>query len=217
MYTISAVINKLSKFSDIDNISEIIFDLKRLNTLSDDQDEIIEKLRGSLKNFFLQSKEKKDKQKNSTFHRTIYKALSALAEFRSINSTDPITMDVIASGDRVVVSTGHQFSISALIEYHNARIPRDSLDETTTNKWLLNPLDNDKFDYIDVVHIKTFAKQKSIKIQHLNPESFLQNARSSHGRFAFFKSGGIAIALASLSYVSEGFSRAVPLYPLIRR
>lgn len=103
----------------------------------------------------------------------VHPALLYLAVLCPLNDDDPITREKIELDDRVVVSTGYQFSLTNLIAYHNNRYYRGSaLNELDNNKWLLNPITNERFDEIDTLHIKNAAEAKGILITGLNPVAY---------------------------------------------
>ena len=99
----------------------------------------------------------------------VHKALLALAYFCPHNAEDPISLGAIEDEKKVAVSTGHQFDIENLVNYHNARPIREAIGETNADgkKWLLNPITNQPFDQEDVRHIQTVAVGLDITIEKL--------------------------------------------------
>jgi hypothetical protein len=176
MPNLNEAILDLSQFSDeIQKIayeegsSNLITDLSSFSTPEKTPDELIEKVRKKLKRISLIT----NLQKNGiTLAQAAHRSLLALSQFKPINAEDPITSDAIEADDVIYTSTGHQFSLTNLIHYHNVRDYRGAqLGEQANSKWLLNPITNDKFDLMDVAHIQAAAQQKGIEIQHLRKSS----------------------------------------------
>ncbi|KTD21309.1 hypothetical protein [Legionella londiniensis] len=189
-----ATIENLAKFSNLadQNLSQeiiaILSELNKINQLDPGtiQEEIIENLRARFNKLLSQNNLK---QGHSSLSDVAFEALIDLAKFKPINKNDPISCDEIEEEDKIFVSTGHQFSLKNLIEYHNTRAYRGNpLGERYDSKWLLNPLTNDKFHPKDAVHIKTLADKKGIAIEHLRT----QGEENSHlSNYGFFGSHGI--------------------------
>ena len=158
MPSITDFYEKLVKFSDQEQVPELISDLKALGI---DHDELIDKSRNTLQSLMSKTTVKKD---DITLAQVAHMGLLALAEFKPINDVDPCTKDLIEENDKVFTSTGHCFSIRNLIIYHNTRDYRGTqLGEQSNNKWLLNPLLNKPFDLMDVAHIQAVADEKKLK------------------------------------------------------
>jgi hypothetical protein len=162
MSLITEFYEKLVKFSDLEEVSTLINDL---NELGIDNDELIAKCRKQLQSLTSQTTIKKDE---STLAEVSHMGLLALAEFKPLNDVDPFTRDTIEDEDKVFTSSGHQFSLSSLLFWHEGRDYRGSgLGEQYNSKWLLNPITNDRFDLMDVAHIQAVALQKGIEIADL--------------------------------------------------
>ena len=100
-----------------------------------------------------------------------YSALLTIAELCPLNSEDVIALtDTIDPKNLVVVSTGHQFDIKSLINYHNQGSYKSSLGETEGNKSLVNPITNQLFSKKDADHIIFVARQKGIAILDIRTE-----------------------------------------------
>lgn len=98
-----------------------------------------------------------------------YSALLTIAELCPLNNEDVITQaDTIDPKNLVVVSTGHQFNIESLINYHNRRGYK--FGDTAGNKLLMNPITNQPFSKKDVDHIMLVARQKGIEILNARVE-----------------------------------------------
>lgn len=108
-----------------------------------------------------------DGANDKTFVNVLYQVLISLTKLRPVNTEDYITQEAIPIERAVVfVSTGQQFDLDLLIDYHEARGYKwDPLRETDTCKWLLNPATNLPFSQRDTRHIQeaAFAKGRTIR------------------------------------------------------
>jgi hypothetical protein len=166
-------INQLSEFSKCEGVSTILEALKALEKMSKVEDGSLISLRNQLNTVLADnnSASVNNNNNNLSFADVVYNISLGLAAFRSINDNDPVTQCEISKDNCVFVSTGHQFDIRALIQYHNGRGYRGSaLNESPSSKWLLNPFTNKPFSLRDVIHIQAVAEQKGIKIQDLKTE-----------------------------------------------
>ena len=103
------------------------------------------------------------------FHDAVWLCLVGLAEIRPLNEDDPITQETIQAIDAVFVSTGQQFNLRTLIEFHNKRgIRRNQFFDEQQGKSLLNPLTNQPFSVRDARHIINLAKEKNLRVLSLN-------------------------------------------------
>lgn len=215
MPTLKRAIQTLSKMSH-QNIPTLVSQLNAIQDPSDNQDGIIESLRRSLNELVVA---------NNGLSDPAYCALLALAEFKPLNTEDPIDLKTINEQDKVYTSTGHQFNINMLIQYHNQRTYRDSiLGETQNDKWLLNPITNQPFSLRDVAYIQAVAMKKDIPFPHVKirnePPKFILSHQDKID--ALIRQGLIteaqAIAFPNLSYAiaSERTCRLITLhqYPL---
>ncbi len=182
MSSISEVIQELSYFSYHKNIPEVLIVLEsfrdfktilsQLGISKKIDDETVNSLRSTINNILLDDNNSLITANEIYLPDACHRALLALAEFRPINPEDPISFDKINSKKKVFVSTGHQFDIYTLINYHNDRPCRGDLNEEQYNyKQLINPLTNKKFSYMDSTHIRNVAKQKNIEVRSLVDES----------------------------------------------
>lgn len=103
----------------------------------------IDALRLSLRDLLLRSEEEKD------LFEAIVKSLLALAQLAPLNAECPITLDAIAKENQVVISTGHQFDINALLHWNRTRPVR----ENEVRRALINPITNLPFLQYDEDHI----------------------------------------------------------------
>lgn len=193
MPTIAEVINKLTPFSSEQGVFEakIVLDLLDAADKPGAETQLIEEARKKLKILYSKANIKKE---GKSLAQIAHMGLLALAEIKPINDVDPITQDVIAASDKVVASTGHQFSLTNLVEYHNNRDYRGSqLQEQHNSKWLLNPITNTKFDPMDVEHI--------LHMISITNASINLQIRST---FSFSKDGYLTLYAHSPSY-SEAF------------
>jgi len=164
MPPIISAYRQLEYFKEQGDVSAIWHRLCVLTFSSEADDEDIQILRTSLKAILSKDENEKIKSDDVSLSDAAYNALLALAEYSPINDKDPILQDQIDPDSRVFVSSGYQFDIKKLIEYHQSREFRAVLRETEDKKWLLNPFTNDKFSLRDAEHILRVAKQKDITI-----------------------------------------------------
>ncbi len=138
---------KLKNFSEIIG-EQIITDLESLAAGDNKyRRQHVSSLRKRLQAFL----SRKDiKRHNLSLSDAVYDSLLALAELEPENS---INAD---DARKVYVSTGHQFDIYKLVNFHNAR-PFDSKFGDSSTKALINPLTNEKFSPEDVAHIQAVA------------------------------------------------------------
>lgn len=107
-------------------------------------------------------------QQGQEVRQIIYSMMLALTVLKPLNDTDPITMDVISDDTRVVLSSGHQFDITAFVNYHNERDYRGhALGETDKEKWLINPLTNQKLTVDDELQVLRVAAAQNLQIKNL--------------------------------------------------
>ncbi len=172
MQTIIEAIEQLTKFSNEDrvDISDIITCLNNLE-LPGEEGGIMGSLRIQLQAILSKNENNNIKRDGVSLSDVAYEILLVLAELKPINEIDPITQGEIDENNVVLVSTGHQYNIDSLIDYHNARLYRENLDEYSDSKFLLHPILNTKFDSRDVAHIQTVATEKGIRIQFLKTET----------------------------------------------
>jgi len=168
MPSIPESIEQLSKFEEREDVSTILSEISNLETSTEIDEATSESLRSKLSKILSDDTTESVKKDSLSLADAAYNALLALAELKPINEEDPILLTEIAPGDRVVVSTGHQFDIKSLIKYHDTRDYRGStLHETSVSKWLINPITNAMFSARDVAHIQSTAATKGILIQNL--------------------------------------------------
>tara|TARA_R110000868_G_scaffold163565_2_gene395822 strand:+ start:397 stop:1560 length:1164 start_codon:yes stop_codon:yes gene_type:complete len=178
------IIQSFTLFSQHPGISEIISDLKALNASTSNflhqiglfkrttQTNHVDLLRSKLLIALNNPHNTSEVQYGVYLTDAIYDALLALAELAPLNTEDPVSMQCIPKNKAVFISTGHQFNIDILIDYHNARTSRQELREERDNyKRLLNPLTNAPFSYQDSAHIQNVAKQHRHVIQWLVNEN----------------------------------------------
>lgn len=100
---------------------------------------------------------------NVFFHDMIWTCLVELADDFPLNQVDPITQEVISPEFKVVSSTGHQFDIRVLIQFHNKRSLRVDIDKQEKYH-LINPITNLSFSERDEKYILDKAKIKGLKV-----------------------------------------------------
>jgi hypothetical protein len=115
---------------------------------------------------------------------TAYKALLVLAEIKPINDVDPITREAIPDEDKILVPTGHQFSLKNLIEFHNMRNPSN---EECQDKFLLNPFNKLPFPPKEAAYILKLAKKKGIEILNLKADAPAQQDSLISGESAAYQ------------------------------
>lgn len=173
------LINKLMPFIEIPGISNVI-NLLQLADMPMQADNSIESLRSQLI-ALLKNLESDEKLCN-----VLHEILLNLAELYPINETDPIDQNNIHLEDAVFISSGEQFNIYELIQYHNTRAYRgSSLGESPNRKYLLNPLTNEKFLGRDEKHILNIARKKRIKVDNLMANDEIRNV-SAFARGMFY-------------------------------
>ncbi len=111
----------------------------------------------------------------------IHRHLVDLAKNHPLNKDDPIMLTPIDEDDKVVVSTGHQFDINSLIEFHNTRSYREidrGLPER--DKALINSITNSAFSDFVAKIIADFAKEKELVIKNFNLSVVNDNYTSNY-------------------------------------
>lgn len=161
----TAVIEKLKPFSEQEQVPDVIGHLTELMTLPEASiSSAVEHLRTQLVSLLSKVDIKKD---GISLAKIAHEALLTLATFAPLNTEDFFTLDPISPEDSVFISTGHQFSLTQLIHYHNNRPVHIGEDETVEQKWLLNPITNNKFNGEDERHILAVAAERGILVLHL--------------------------------------------------
>lgn len=180
-------IDNLRKFSHIATFKNIISEWNHLHSqcslleehfVEKFRSDIIESLRNQLNDVLLdEDKTTKAGPSNlilpsfnpdKNLSKAVHNVMLVLAKMKPINKEDPITQEIIPEFSAVFVSTGHQFDLAMLIQYHNTRYYRGkTLKETDKSKWLINPITNLKFHPLDVAHICAVARGNGIIIQDL--------------------------------------------------
>lgn len=119
-----------------------------------------------------------EKMNNVFLGNVVYAILMELAKSYPINKTDVFTQEPIPINKMVIVSSGYQFNIDDLLAYHAHRKPISTLKETSTHKWLLNPVTHLPLIARDVQHIQNVIQKKGIVIPHLKSGRYIstQNA-----------------------------------------
>ncbi len=98
----------------------------------------------------------------------LYQALLQLAEYKPLNEEDPIYLIEIQEGDKGFTSEGRQWSLSALVEWHNGREVRRGAGESADNKWLLNPVTNRAFPPRDAEHLFELIDRYGLHVQSVH-------------------------------------------------
>ena len=189
MPTLKKAIQDLKRFSKHDGIAEILDDLTPFQKREDITDENIERLRKKLgdilffepslnqnptvttmdivekhhffRSFFNYGRNKDITASALTVFDAVYNTLIALAEFKPLNDTDPITFDKIKDKNKIFTSTGHQYDINTLIDFHNQRpIGGTDFHASRNNSLILNININQPFSPRDVAHIESFIQKK---------------------------------------------------------
>lgn len=96
-----------------------------------------------------------------------YEALLNLAECYPINDTDYITLENIPDDKKVFTSTGKQFHLETLAQFHNERLPHREAHEDFQNKWIIDPSTNLPFSKLDSEHITRIAQEKNISLTNV--------------------------------------------------
>lgn len=170
MLSLATAIKQLEKFSEREGISEILTTLHLL-AMPGDVDGRMEFLRKELNQILLDPNNNNITTEDGlSLAEVAHNTLISSAEFRPINPKDPILWDPIEEENRVLVSTGYQYDLRPLIQFHYTRAYRRRLGEGwfCVRKYLINPLTNEPFSLRDVVHIRNIANQKGFTIGNLN-------------------------------------------------
>jgi hypothetical protein len=109
-----------------------------------------------------------------------YNCLLKLAELSPINNDDHYIQKETKGSEKIFVSTGHQFDIHKLIQYHNMRIP---LPSENGEKKLLNPITLKPFSLKDTQHIHTIAKKSHIKLKDFSTVDHVSSATQIQSGF----------------------------------
>lgn len=204
MKEITQHIETLSAFQGIHEISYVIESLLKLELdMNSDEKEASHKEEIELLRVLLLEILHSDNfVANNKISEAVYDTLLTLAQLSPLNTDDLFTYEEITEADRIFISTGHQFSLKTLIEYHNQRDFRTDLGETLWSKYLLNPYLNLKFDKRDIQQITMLAAIKGIEINNLKPlspvdtfyvYSFLDNVKNLFSKLSFFAAGNAPI------------------------
>jgi hypothetical protein len=100
-------------------------------------------------------------------------ALLRLNYLNPVNTEDGISRDLIDDRDLVIIFSGQRFSLTMLVDYHNARDYKGTKGEQHGNKFLFNHLTNDFFSFRDVETIVCRAIKSGKELQDLNTFSCL--------------------------------------------
>ena len=118
-------------------------------------------------------------------HDVVHQTLLILAEYAPIEDVDPISLEDIPEEERVVISTGEQFNLNLLLEYHKYRT-----SGYTFHQSMRNPNTNLDFNPQDEAHILRMAQNRGLEIpQNVNlnlDEEFLEwlsQQMQTHGIF----------------------------------
>jgi hypothetical protein len=171
MYMIGKGIQLIEQFSNYSTVQSTISKLNTIKTQSIASlklnDHLINETIRELQNYLTAPNHTMNNGK--LFHDAVWLCLMGLAEIRPLNEEDPITQEKIQASDAVFVSTGQQFNLRTLIEFHNKRgLRRNQFFEERQGKSLLNPLTNQPFSVRDTRHIINLAKEKNLRVASLN-------------------------------------------------
>lgn len=162
--TLHQLIMRLKKFEASADVLKTLSSLEQLEDFNGDIDKISQ-LRKSLQSLLLS---KDNLMESPELKDVTYDILLYLARKWPLNVEDPISLLDIKENEKIVLSTGHQFNIHTLIDYHNSRLYRGSgLGEQANNKWLLNPITNLPINLLDVRHIQKIAHSLGLEIRDL--------------------------------------------------
>ena len=176
--TLRESITTLDAFSELESIRTLIPDLESFNLKPPEMidESLVHSVRKKLTALLCKTEIVKE---GHSLAEAAFSTLLTLAILKPLNTEDPITKDDISAEDKVYISTGHCFSISTLIAFHNGRAPRNNLNEKSDAKWLMNPFTNNKCSTLDTQHIEAIAIKKGIIIAHLKSHC----SRPSHSSF----------------------------------
>jgi hypothetical protein len=141
-------------------------DAKKIIKLLNDKD--YDKLRTELLRLIQNEDIDEDFFAQQAFMTALNRLVDELAHYYPINEIDPITQDVIEPKDKITLPSGEQFSLTSLVQYHNKRDYRGTLEgEQHNKKYLINPLLNKRFNDDDVKRILATAVKNGVTVNHL--------------------------------------------------
>ena len=170
MPTLMGAMRRLNHFSSHEGVVQLLDDLTDLNKeVTDDKIELLRKKllcflssettfngriveqerfseRFDIFNFY--------SNKHFSVYDAVYNALLALAELKPLNDNDPITLSGITPKNKLLTSTGYQFDMITLIQFHNQKAPLG------VSKPIVNIMTNKPFSPSDTAHIQNLIKQK---------------------------------------------------------
>lgn len=159
MPTVLAAIQKLIPFSDKPEVADILDTLSAI-----DKETNVELLRSAVKKILLLDKKNRVMKEGISLSDGAYDTLLALAELKPLNEKDLISLESIDEANKIYTSSGHQYDINSLMNYHQTRSLRYSLKEHANKKLLLDPSTNLPFSERDVQHIQAVAKKKGLTV-----------------------------------------------------
>lgn len=111
---------------------------------------------------------------NEKSYTDLFKSLIFLAKLSPINDTSCISLSEIAHSDKIHASTGHQFSITELIDFHNERHYLETDIKHNGRKKLTNINANVPFTNADTIYIIAAAQRLGLQINPVSiPQSIL--------------------------------------------
>ena len=144
---IETSIDQLKIFSEIESIPEIITKLR------DSLDQDLDLIRRQLQKIIDKEQNPSIRKEDIWLFDDCYLTLLVLAKYQPLNKEDPITCCEIDENDRVVVSSGHQFSLQSIMEnfYYS--------------KEYVNPFTRNPFLKADIFYInEEFGKRRAIQL-----------------------------------------------------
>lgn len=176
---INDIFRNLKKLSDILKQSNTKWLIQEIL----DNKEVILKLREQLLSIF-NTAEIIDNLAAHVAKYAMHEMLLSLGKIDPINKIDPYTDEKInICNPNIYLSSGHQVSSEMFVAHHNNREPRESLGETSEQKWLLNPITNQKLNYIEVEHVTRRVKNNGLALHHLQVYPLLENYQKERAYF----------------------------------
>lgn len=174
---IKVVLKKLRHFSETDFLQHLYLkfpSIKESDTIFMNLDEIMGQLRLELIHALKHPAIYKLAEYttiDSSLSDVIHEFLIKLAIFRPINAHDYISLSEINPYSQICISTGCQFDLPGLIDYHHKRACRGfDLGELPYSKKIIDPGCNNAFSTVDTIYILYMAYKNHFHIDDVKLE-----------------------------------------------
>ena len=125
MTSITEAFGQLELFSSREDVASGLEIYRSLNPTNRNLDSALSYLRGKLRMILADQANDNIKSNTVSLSDAAYAAALALAGSYPINKDDPCTQERIEDENKIFTSSGHQFDLVSLIQYHHARSYRD--------------------------------------------------------------------------------------------